>query len=358
MPRTASSSPNTRASGGSTCRSRRSRTSSRRRSSRPRTRISTSTPASMSTGIARAVAVNLRNSGSGERPRRRLDDHAAGGEELPAHERAARYERKIKEALLALRIEQAYSKDKIFELYLNEIYLGLGSYGIAAAALNYFDKSVNELTIARGRLSRGAAEGAGELQSVPLPRSRGRAPQLGDRPHGRERLHPRRRRRGREGGEARGVDPAARQLPLRRRVLRRGGPPQPHRACTASEKLYEGGLSVRTTLDPKLQSLARAEAAGRADQVRPGARLSRAGHDDRHRRRLGRGARRGGRRSPMCRNGGSPSSCDGRGDAALHRPAAADAWRSGALAPERENGTIPLAEMKWAKSGDAVSARC
>jgi hypothetical protein len=58
------------------------------------------------------------------------------------------YERKIKEALLALRIEQAYSKDKIFELYLNEIYLGLGSYGIAAAALNYFDKPVNQLTIA------------------------------------------------------------------------------------------------------------------------------------------------------------------------------------------------------------------
>ena len=57
------------------------------------------------------------------------------------------FDRKIKEAILSLRIEQAYSKDKILELYLNEIYLGLGSYGVAAAALAYFDKSVNELTI-------------------------------------------------------------------------------------------------------------------------------------------------------------------------------------------------------------------
>lgn len=55
-------------------------------------------------------------------------------------------DRKIKEALLAIRIERAYSKDKILELYLNEIYLGLGAYGIAAASLIYFDKSVHELT--------------------------------------------------------------------------------------------------------------------------------------------------------------------------------------------------------------------
>src|SRR6202050_3554199 len=57
------------------------------------------------------------------------------------------FERKIKEALLALRIERTYSKQKILELYLNEIYLGFGAYGIAAASLLYFDKSVHELTI-------------------------------------------------------------------------------------------------------------------------------------------------------------------------------------------------------------------
>src|SRR5690606_24096745 len=57
-------------------------------------------------------------------------------------------DRKIKEAILSFRIEQAYPKDRILELYLNEIYFGLGAYGVAGAALTYFDKSVNELTIA------------------------------------------------------------------------------------------------------------------------------------------------------------------------------------------------------------------
>ncbi len=54
--------------------------------------------------------------------------------------------RKIKEAILAFRIERAYSKERIMELYLNQIYLGQGTYGIAAASLEYFDKAVNELS--------------------------------------------------------------------------------------------------------------------------------------------------------------------------------------------------------------------
>jgi len=53
--------------------------------------------------------------------------------------------RKIKEAILAFRIERAYSKERIMELYLNQIYLGEGTYGVAAASLEYFDKAVNEL---------------------------------------------------------------------------------------------------------------------------------------------------------------------------------------------------------------------
>eukprot|EP01037_Dinobryon_pediforme_P028886 gene28886-32331_t len=57
-------------------------------------------------------------------------------------------ERKIKEAILAIRIEQALTKDQILELYLNKIFLGVGAYGVAAASLLYFDKSVHELTIA------------------------------------------------------------------------------------------------------------------------------------------------------------------------------------------------------------------
>lgn len=56
-------------------------------------------------------------------------------------------ERKIKEAILALRISRIFSKDKIAELYLNQIFLGKGSYGVAMAALNYFNKSIDELTL-------------------------------------------------------------------------------------------------------------------------------------------------------------------------------------------------------------------
>ena len=60
--------------------------------------------------------------------------------------------RKIKEAILAFRIERAYSKDRIMELYLNQIYLGQGTYGIAAASLEYFDKAVNDLDYAEAAL--------------------------------------------------------------------------------------------------------------------------------------------------------------------------------------------------------------
>ena len=54
--------------------------------------------------------------------------------------------RKVKEAILAFRIERAYTKERILELYLNQIYLGQGTYGIAAASLEYFDKPIKELT--------------------------------------------------------------------------------------------------------------------------------------------------------------------------------------------------------------------
>ena len=60
--------------------------------------------------------------------------------------------RKIKEAILAFRIEKAYSKERILELYLNQIYLGSGTYGIAAASLEYFDKSVKELSYSEAAL--------------------------------------------------------------------------------------------------------------------------------------------------------------------------------------------------------------
>jgi len=60
--------------------------------------------------------------------------------------------RKIKEAILAFRIERALSKERILELYLNQIYLGGGTYGVASASLEYFDKSINELNYAEAAL--------------------------------------------------------------------------------------------------------------------------------------------------------------------------------------------------------------
>src|SRR6267142_4323836 len=60
-----------------------------------------------------------------------------------------KFSRKIREMVLAMRIDSAFSKDQILELYLNEIFLGENSYGIAAAATNYFGKSLDQLTLSQ-----------------------------------------------------------------------------------------------------------------------------------------------------------------------------------------------------------------
>ena len=166
------------------------------------------------------------------------------------------FSRKIKEALLAMRIERTYSKDKILELYLNEIYLGLGAYGIAAASLVYFDKSVNELTIAEAAYLASLPKAPAALHPV-----RNHARAIERRNYVIDRLL--------ENGWISQADAdTARKDPLivtnhansahifageyfaeevRREILERYG----------EKKLYEGGLSVRTTLDPKIQMEAR-----------------------------------------------------------------------------------------------------
>src|SRR5437667_7694195 len=99
------------------------------------------------TGMARAALLYAQNYGSNRRPQgaSTITQQVAKNFFFSSE---VSFVRKIKEALLAIRIERAYSKDRILELYLNQIYLGLGAHGIAAASLVYFDKSVNELTIA------------------------------------------------------------------------------------------------------------------------------------------------------------------------------------------------------------------
>lgn len=97
-------------------------------------------------GIIRAILGNLKNIGSGRRPAgaSTITQQVAKNFLLSSE---LSYTRKIKEAILATRIEQAFSKDHILELYLNEIYLGNRSYGVAAAALNYFGKPLDKLEL-------------------------------------------------------------------------------------------------------------------------------------------------------------------------------------------------------------------
>src|SRR6201998_3079057 len=92
-------------------------------------------------GIARAGILYVENYGRGGHPQGASTITQQVAKNFLLSNQVS-FERKIKEALLALRIERTYSKQKILELYLNEIYLGFGAYGVAAASLLYFDKSV------------------------------------------------------------------------------------------------------------------------------------------------------------------------------------------------------------------------
>ena len=95
-------------------------------------------------GILRAVIKNLKNISQNKR----LEGASTITQQVAKNfllTNEVSMKRKIKEAILAFRIERAYTKERILELYLNQIYLGQGAYGIAAASLEYFDKSIKEL---------------------------------------------------------------------------------------------------------------------------------------------------------------------------------------------------------------------
>ncbi|MEO1609724.1 MAG: penicillin-binding protein 1A [Pseudomonadota bacterium] len=166
------------------------------------------------------------------------------------------FRRKLKEAIISLRIEEAFSKEKILELYLNEIYLGNGAYGVAAAALNYFNKELKDLTV----------EEAAYLAVLP------KAPTRYHPIRQKERAVARRNwilsEMFENGYVTREEFKAAQQKPLavnfrpfgthnfaaeyfaeevRRTMLE----------IYDQKTLYGGGLSVRTTLDPQLQEYAR-----------------------------------------------------------------------------------------------------
>jgi penicillin-binding protein 1A len=206
-------------------------------------------------GIARAAVNYAQNFGSSRRPQGASTITQQVAKNFLLSNEVS-FTRKIKEALLALKIERTYSKDKILELYLNEIYLGLGAYGIASASLTYFDKGVNEITVPE----------AAYLAALP------KAPNNYHPFRQRERALERRNwvidQMAQDGFITNVQAEAAKRTALgvtqkaasthtfaaeyfaeevRRELYERYG----------EKKLYDGGLSVRTTLDTKLQVLAR-----------------------------------------------------------------------------------------------------
>jgi penicillin-binding protein 1A len=207
------------------------------------------------TGILRALLVAVENYGRGRR---------AQGASTITQQVAKNFllgnvrsvTRKIKEALLALKIEQAYSKDKILELYLNEIYLGFGAYGVAAASLVYFDKPVNELTLAEA------------AYLAALPKAPGQLNPFRQRERATERRNYVIDRMVENGYVTAQAGEKARKEPL---TIAQRRATQSHIIAAdfftedvrrdivekfGEKGLLEGGLSVRTTLDPKMQVIA------------------------------------------------------------------------------------------------------
>jgi len=204
-------------------------------------------------GIARAMVTNLKNVGSNRRPEgaSTITQQVAKNFLLTNE---VSYERKIKEAILAVRIERVFTKEQILELYLNEIYLGRGSYGVAAAALNYFNKALDELTLSEVAYLAALPKAPNNYHPV-----RNREAAIARRNYVLTRMQE-------DGYIPTGEAIAARNEPLtvsahlddnfveaghfteevRRRLFEQFG----------EAALYDGGLSVRTTLEPELQQIA------------------------------------------------------------------------------------------------------
>ncbi len=202
-------------------------------------------------GMARAVVTDLAN--PGKRP-----EGASGITQQVAKNfllsNQATLSRKIREAILAFRIEDTYSKARILELYLNEIYLGSGNYGIASAALNYFDRSLGELSLSE----------IAYLAALP------KAPNRYNIVRNEKEAYARRDYvlgRMRDDGYITAAE--EKDAKAERLVLRKRGPTEQVQAEFFAEEvrrnllaaygdkgLYEGGLSVTTTLDPVIQETA------------------------------------------------------------------------------------------------------
>lgn len=206
------------------------------------------------TGVARAVITNVKNFATGRRPvgASTITQQVAKNFLLT---NVVSIERKIKEAILAVRMERAFTKGTILELYLNEIYLGYGSYGVAAAALNYFNKSLNELTYAEAAYLAALPKAPNNYHPIKkADAAKARRDWVIGRMLEDERISAENARMARaellitarrEQTEFVKADYFTEEV--RRVLFEQFG----------EDQLYKGGLSVRTTLDPKLQDTAR-----------------------------------------------------------------------------------------------------
>ncbi|TPW31235.1 penicillin-binding protein 1A [Pararhizobium mangrovi] len=207
-------------------------------------------------GILRAMATNVENLGRDRRlvGASTITQQVAKNFLLSSDQTFAR---KIREAVLSMRIEHAYSKNRILELYLNEIYFGHRAYGIAGAALTYFNKSVSALTVPEMAYLAGIVKGPANYDPFEDTRQA-----IDRRNYVIDRMA--------ENGYLSTKEAAtAKKQPLGVKFQHPGSYlPVADYFTSAVRKdiidrygrkaLYEGGLSVRTTLDPNLQRMARA----------------------------------------------------------------------------------------------------
>jgi penicillin-binding protein 1A len=211
-------------------------------------------------GIAAAMLTNIKNYGSGRRPigASTITQQVAKNFFFSNEASEVSYQRKAKELILAFRLEQSYSKERILELYLNQIYLGQGAYGVVAAALNYFDKTLDELTIGEAAYLAGLPKAPNDyhLTLHPTQAKARRDWVIGQMLDNgfitkeqadvalAEPLQP----RNRGTTETVAADYFAEEV---RREIATSKDPN-----LGQKNLYAGGLYVRSTLDPKLQELA------------------------------------------------------------------------------------------------------
>src|SRR5213083_1931625 len=207
------------------------------------------------TGMARAAVVFAQNFGSNKRPQgaSTITQQVAKNFLLTNE---VSFARKFKEALLSMKIERAFSKERILKLYLNEIYLGMGAYGVAAASLLYFDKSVHELSVAEAAYLAALPKAPNNYHPF---RQRERA--LERRNYVIDRMAEDHYITAEEAEKAKKEPLKITPRPTGAHIFAAEYFAEEVRRYIydnySEKKLYEGGLSVRTTLDPKLQVLAR-----------------------------------------------------------------------------------------------------